>query len=136
MFVWKFSEPVDRDKHSDGIFRRTLKIGRNFTQNLEKQPKNWEKNLENLESGKKYLGDTLKDFQKHLYSGGYKLFLSIFLRNLASATVYSVFYFFILFCITGFPLLKNWGKIKTPKWMTILDVLIHTFVGAQVIVLF
>ena len=59
MFVWKFSEPVDRDKHSDGIFRRTLKIGKNFTKNLEKQPKNLEKKLENLEIGKKYVADTL-----------------------------------------------------------------------------
>ena len=59
MFVWKFSEPVDRDKHSDGIFRRTLKIGKNFTKNLEKQPKIEKKNLENHEIGKKYLVDTL-----------------------------------------------------------------------------
>ena len=53
MYVWKFSEPVDWDKHSDGIFRRTLKIGKNSTKNLEKQQKklrkktwkpwNWEK---------------------------------------------------------------------------------------------
>ena len=56
MFVWKFSEPVDRDKHSDGIFGKTLKIGKNFTQNLEKQPKNREKNPGNLEIGKKIFG--------------------------------------------------------------------------------
>ena len=56
MFLWKFSEHVDWDKHFDGGFRRTLKIGKNFTKNLEKQPKNWEKNLENLEIGKKIFG--------------------------------------------------------------------------------
>ena len=55
MFVWKFSEPVDRDKHFNEIFRRALKIGKNFTKNLEEQPKNRGKNLENLEIGKKNL---------------------------------------------------------------------------------
>ena len=63
MYVWKFSEPVDWDKHTDGIFRRTLKIGKNSTKNLEKQQKNWEKKLENLEIGKKYLADTLTVLQ-------------------------------------------------------------------------
>ena len=61
MFVWKFSGPVDRDKHSDGVFRRTLKIGKNFTKKSWKTAKKLrKKTLENLEIGKKYLADTLK----------------------------------------------------------------------------
>ena len=67
MFVWRFSEPLDRDKYSDQIFRRTLKIGKNFTENLEKQPKNGEKILVNLDIGKKYLTDTLMVVQRQTF---------------------------------------------------------------------
>ena len=59
----EFSEHVDRDKHSDGIFRRTLKMGENLTKNHEKQPKNWEKNFENLEIGKKIFGRHPEDIK-------------------------------------------------------------------------
>ena len=34
-----YSEPVDRDKHSNGIFRKALIIGWNFTKNLKNSQK-------------------------------------------------------------------------------------------------